>query len=260
MLTSLQGNIYPYPYIYPQAAQLASLIQPAAKHIHRAKIWHEYQQADYKPVAHPSFLDGMDTEQMFKIFKFGTWAQKMVDMGKFEALSDVIKAELQVFENRGFPSRKNFQVRKKYTIVGMKCHNNHILLQEPKFSDIVVSGSNQELMDSMKGSLTDNGLCTTINSKSILATFNMDNDRIRSFENMLSKRPAKDVSSRIKGSGYLQRSSFWLNSRSSSYAHGSAKGKIIAAINNWNEYFSVRWSYFHALMNWVFKIFAFQVT
>ena len=109
------------------------------------------------------------------------------------------------------------------------------------FSDIVLSGSNQELMDSMRGSLTDNGLCTTINSKSVSATFNMEDDRIRSFANMLGKAAAKDVPSRIKGSGYLQRSTFWLNGRSSLYARGSAKGKIVAAINNWNEYFSVRW-------------------
>ena len=110
MLNNLQGNTYPYPYIYPQPAQMAGLIQPVSRPMHNARVWHEYQQADYKPVAHPTFLEGMGTEQMFKIFKFGTWARKMVDSGDFETLSDVIKAELQVFENRGFALRADFQV------------------------------------------------------------------------------------------------------------------------------------------------------
>ena len=51
---------------------------------------------------------------MFKIFKFGTWARKMIDSGDFETLSDVIKAELKVFENRGFSLRADFQVWKLY--------------------------------------------------------------------------------------------------------------------------------------------------
>ena len=119
--------------------------------------------------------------------------------------------------------------------------SNNKCFQEPIFSDIVISGSNKEVMGSLQESLTDNGLCTTINSKGISATFNMDNDRIISFANMLGKNTTKQVPSRIKGSGYLQRSIFWLNGRSSSTAYGSVKGKIIAAINNWDEYFSVRY-------------------
>ena len=109
MLQSMRGNYFPYPYIYPQPAQMAGLIQPVAKQIHSAKIWHEYQQADYRPVAHPSFLEGMDTEHMFKIFKFGTWAQRMVESGNI-TLSDIIKAELQIFDDMGFALRADFQV------------------------------------------------------------------------------------------------------------------------------------------------------
>ena len=95
-------------------------------------------------------------------------------------------------------------------------------------------------MGSLKESLTDNGLCTTINSKGIAATFKMENERIISFANILGKNTTQEAPSRIKGSGYLQRSIFWLNGKISRTPHGSAKGKIIAAINNWDEYFSVR--------------------
>ena len=116
-LQNLQGNTYPYPYIYPQPAQMADLIQPLQSRIHNVKPWHDHASRDYKPVAHPSFLEGMDTDQMFKIFKFGTWARKMVSTNKFKTLSDVIRGELQIFENGGFPLREDFQVQPLYV-----CH------------------------------------------------------------------------------------------------------------------------------------------
>ena len=107
------------------------------------------------------------------------------------------------------------------------------------FLDMILSGSDKDLMDSVKGSLTDNGLCTTINSKSIAGTFKMENKRIRSFAKMLNKTSHHEGPRRIKGSGYLQRSTFWLYAGGSSNT-GFADGKIVAAINNWNEYLSVR--------------------
>ena len=110
MLQDLQGNYYPYPFIYPQPALMAALIQSSTKMIHTAKSWHKHQKADYNPVAHPSFLEGLDTLQMLKTFKFGTWAQKMVEIGKFDKLADVIKEEMQVFESGEFSLREDFQV------------------------------------------------------------------------------------------------------------------------------------------------------
>ena len=110
MLQDLQGNYFPYPFIYPQPARMAALIQPSTKHIHTAKSWHKLQKVDYNSVAHPTFLEGIDTVQMLKTFMFGTWAQKMVEMGKFNKLADVIKEEMKVFENGEFALREDFQV------------------------------------------------------------------------------------------------------------------------------------------------------
>ena len=46
-----------------------------------------------------------------KMFKFGLWADGMMEKGTFASLSDVVKAELAVYESEGFGLRGNFQAK-----------------------------------------------------------------------------------------------------------------------------------------------------
>ena len=88
-------------------------------------------------------------------------------------------------------------------------------------------------------SLTDRGLCYSINSKNLENTYSRANKRVKSFLETIGTNVTHDAPNRINGSGYLQRSTFWLNVRNLS-SNGFSKGSITIAINNWNEYFSVR--------------------
>ena len=93
------------------------------------------------------------------------------------------------------------------------------------------------------------GLCTTVNSNDIGGTFNMDNyEQMKPFAEILDGRAGNASSLHVVGSGFIHRSILWLNVRNpnpsavgSEYGANSVKGGIIAAINNWNEHFSVRY-------------------
>lgn len=92
------------------------------------------------------------------------------------------------------------------------------------------------------------GLCTTVNSNDIAATFNIYNyKQMEPFAEILDAQDANTSSLHIVGSGFIHRSIFWLNVRNPNpsavrpeYGATSVKGGINAAINNWNEHFSVR--------------------
>ena len=104
-----------------------------------------------------------------------------------------------------------------------------------------VRPKDSELLGSLKASITDKGLCHTINAKSIMKTYNVEMDeRLKSFSNMLDRFGAKEKPLTITGSGYLHQATFWLNARGSSNKTRSSKGSITAAINNWHDYFAVR--------------------
>ena len=78
-----------------------------------------------------------------------------------------------------------------------------------------------------------------MNSKSLIDTFNITNKRVKAFSEIIDSNVSQESPSKVKGSGYLQRSTFWLNVRNMS-SKGFSKGSMTLAINNWNEYFSVR--------------------
>ena len=117
------------------------------------------------------------------------------------------------------------------------------IVQEPIFPKVVQSviPKDSELLGSLKASITDKGLCHTINAKSIIKTYNVEKDeRLKSFSNILDRRGAEEKPLTIAGSGYLHEVTFWVNARGSSNKTKSLKGSITAAINNWDEYFAVR--------------------
>ena len=119
--------------------------------------------------------------------------------------------------------------------------------QAPKFPRVILSTS-ERYLNSSKAALTDMGLCTTVNSNDIGGTFNMDNyEQMKPFAEILDGRAGNASSLHVVGSGFIHRSILWLNVRNpnpsavaSEYGANSVKGGIIAAINNWNEHFSVR--------------------
>ena len=108
------------------------------------------------------------------------------------------------------------------------------------FNKIVLGSSNKHLLDTLKPTLTDRGLCYAINSKSMINTYNRNNKRMRSFMDVFGTNDINDAPRHVNGSGYLHRSTFWLNVKNQS-SIGFSKGRMTAAINNWNEFFSVRW-------------------
>ena len=95
-------------------------------------------------------------------------------------------------------------------------------------------------MDTIKSSLTDMGLCTTINAKRISSTFDLKkNKRVREFAEVLDIGDASDAPLRVTGSGYLHQSTYWLNVQNL-VKSGFSRGGMTVAINSWDEYFSVR--------------------
>ena len=117
--------------------------------------------------------------------------------------------------------------------------------QEPIFPKIVQittdSDQDKSLLDTLKTSLTDEGLCYTMNAKSVGSTFNVTNDkRLSSFANILDVNATDVEPLKIKGSGYLHRSIFWINVRGYTEKSWYSKQGATAAINNWDDYFSVR--------------------
>ena len=110
---------------------------------------------------------------------------------------------------------------------------------------MVLSGSPKALMDSLRPSLTDRGLCTTINSPKIATSYNITiNKRGEAFADILDDlNDSNDLPNRVKGSGNLNSAHFWLNVRdfSDDGLVDYSRGSVTLAINNWNEYFSVRY-------------------
>ena len=111
---------------------------------------------------------------------------------------------------------------------------------------MVLWTSDDELMQSLKNSVTDDGLCTTVNANSMTGTFNVTQyHEIKTFADILDGPMTNDSSAKVKGSGYLHRVEFWLNVRNpnptvSAATSGNIAGHINAAINDWNDHFFVR--------------------
>ena len=75
-------------------------------------------------------------------------------------------------------------------------------LQEPQFPQLVLKTNVEEHMNSVKTSLTDMGLCTTINANSISGTFNTHtHEKIKAFADILDDSDAITQPIKVQGSG-----------------------------------------------------------
>ena len=108
------------------------------------------------------------------------------------------------------------------------------------FPKVVLRSSEADHMDSIKPSLTDMGLCTTINAKSIGATYDTEKSmRVREFAEVLDREEARDTPLQVTGSGYLHQTTYWLNVQNLDKS-GFSRGGMTLAINSRDQYFSVR--------------------
>jgi hypothetical protein len=92
----------------------------------------------------------------------------------------------------------------------------------------------------VSSSLSDAGLCTTLNGNRIEDTFDDSSTKMIQFKEMLG---SDDKSSfkpmKISGSGNIHHKKMWLNVRDVAGPE-EAKGIMSVAINEWKDYVSVR--------------------
>ena len=89
-------------YKYPVPFRLANLLQQGDS----------LRAVDNTSQAHPSLLQGVSTEHLIKLVKFGIWSKFMVEKThKFTNIRDVLKAELKLFSKSGYGMREDFQVQ-----------------------------------------------------------------------------------------------------------------------------------------------------
>ena len=79
--------------------ELAKLVQP--------------ELTDQRSLAHPSIMENADTKELIKMLKFNIWAENKVKTNEFKTISEVIKAEVEKFEDHGFVKRADFQVTER---------------------------------------------------------------------------------------------------------------------------------------------------
>jgi hypothetical protein len=98
----------------------------------------------------------------------------------------------------------------------------------------------QNLNLQVSSTLSDAGLCTTLNGNSIEETFNDNSERIKRFKELLGShqnRPFQPMV--ISGSGNIHHKNIWLNVRDVT-SKDEAKGIMSVAINDWKDSVSVR--------------------
>jgi hypothetical protein len=102
-------------------------------------------------------------------------------------------------------------------------------------------------------SLTDAGLCTTLNGNSMINTFHDNNKRMKEFIKILVQ-PTNNTFEAVKfsGIGHSHIKTAWINVRDST---GKQRGTINVAINDWKDSVSVRYvsTGFSSLVIVIFK-------
>jgi hypothetical protein len=89
-------------------------------------------------------------------------------------------------------------------------------------------------------SLSDRGLCTTLNGNSIIDTFHDSNPKMKDFIEILgNNQPGSFKAMKIHGSGHSHQKLMWLNVKDVT-SKEITKGSMNVAINDWKDYVSVR--------------------
>jgi hypothetical protein len=186
---------------------------------------------------HPSLLENVTIESLMKLMKFGIWVDYQIRQNKFLGVENVIREELKLYQDY-LEIKEDIMVMIRRFIF----RNFRIVLQNlqmPTNPSTILNSQNLDLM--VSSSMSDAGLCTTLNAKSIEDTFIDSNKRMRKFKEMLGrdeKIPFKPMT--ISGSGNIHVKKMWLNVRDVTGKEES-KGIMSVAINDWKDYVSVRY-------------------
>ncbi len=168
----------------------------------------------------PSFVEKLRFEELFRLVNFGRWVEFKQEEDPVLTLEDLITKELDVYISRRMKPRLQF----------VEPHFLPMILQFPT--------NNRELEAKSETVVTDHGICETVNGNSVRETFK-ENERITKFNQMLDRRDKPVIPSKIKGSGSIHKSSFWLNVRDPLNSH--IRGEMVIALNDWLDFFSVRY-------------------
>lgn len=108
----------------------------------------------------------------------------------------------------------------------------------PSFPSVILKSDNLDL--AVSPSLSDTGLCATLNGNSIEDTFLGSNNKIKNFQNIFGKSAESPFKpTQISGSGNIHQKKMWLNVRDVSGPE-ETKGMMKVAINDWKDFVSVR--------------------
>jgi hypothetical protein len=121
----------------------------------------------------------------------------------------------------------------------MRKYKDNTHFQMPSIPSIILHSENMDL--EVSPSLSDVGLCTTLNGNQIKDTFDDRSNKMTQLKEMLgsnSKSSFKPMT--ISGSGKIHHKKMWLNVRDVTELR-DARGIMSVAINDWKDYISVRY-------------------
>ena len=97
-IESLHDNhFHQYPNVYPTPHEIAKLIEPGV--------------SNSGGLARPSILEKADTKSLAKLLHFKIWVHSKINANELKNPSDVVKKEIEIFEQHGFPKKSEFQVK-----------------------------------------------------------------------------------------------------------------------------------------------------
>ncbi len=191
--------------------------------------------AEVAVTAPEDILNGLDTEQLLRLFNFGLWAS--TKQRASNSLQDVLGIELESLAELNLTRKPTFQV--SYLVFVLLNFYSIIPLQNPQFQPLVLDSSDARLTDRVRPSVTDSGLCAVVNGRPVSKTYKLDTERMRTFvEHFEWQNDTQLRSVKIKGSGSIFNAKFLINMRNP--FREQEKGTIYAALNQWPDFFAIR--------------------
>ena len=90
------NQFHHYPNVYPTPNEIAKLIEPGV--------------SGSGGLARPSILEKADTKSLAKMLHFKIWVHSKINENELKTPSDVVKKEMEIFEQHGFAKKSEFQV------------------------------------------------------------------------------------------------------------------------------------------------------
>ncbi len=190
---------------------------------------------------HPSLLANISAESILKLQKFSLWIDHMSrSTGKTD--KKLIKEELALYKD--IKTKSTMQVQYLKVLFPKRTGaraTDFIKLQIPEglHAHILLNNLVPSYHDTLHYSLTDFGICSTVNGNALKKTY-AASEKVDTIGAMIDPRAEEREALKIRGSGGLYDSTYWLNTRSGRDG-GRSRGSVSLAINNWLDYFAVRY-------------------